>query len=64
MSLTTDALLFSIILMLLAIETALPVTQDGKTFLIAGIGIAVLALLGSVIQTMIQLGAGSENENN
>lgn len=53
MSLSTDTLLFSIVLLLVAIQSALPVTEGGRNFLLAGLGIAVLALLGSVIKTII-----------
>jgi hypothetical protein len=52
MSLSTDALLFSIVLILVAIQTGLPVSQGGGNFLFAGLGIAVLALLGSVITSV------------
>jgi hypothetical protein len=48
-SLSTDALLFSIVLMLFGIQTALPVTAGGGTFLLAGLGVAVAGLLGSMV---------------
>lgn len=52
MSLTTDALLFSIVLILVAIQTALPVTAGGSNFLLAGVGFAVVALLASIITSI------------
>ncbi|MFB6155460.1 MAG: hypothetical protein ABEJ22_06160 [Haloferacaceae archaeon] len=58
MSLTTDTLLFGIVLLLAAIQTSLPTTEGGRSFLLAGLGIAVLALLGSVVESIIR--AGSE----
>lgn len=59
MSLSTDALLFSIVLMLAAVQTALPVTEGGRNFLLAGLGIAVLALLGSALTSMMRTGPGA-----
>ena len=56
-SLSTDALLFSIVLVLAAIQTALPFDEGSTNFLLAGLGIAVLALLGSIIRSMTNLGS-------
>lgn len=64
MSLTTDTLLFGILLVLVAIQTALPVTEGGRTFLLAGLGIAVLALLGSVIKSIVYSGYGTTDDEN
>lgn len=52
MALSTDTLLFSIVLVLAAIQTALPFAQGSTNFLLAGLGIAVVALLGSIIRTL------------
>ncbi|MFB6124190.1 MAG: hypothetical protein ABEJ78_12120 [Haloferacaceae archaeon] len=52
MSLSTDTLLFGVVLLLAAIQTALPVTEGGRTLLIAGFAIAVVGLLGSVAESM------------
>ncbi|MEZ3163066.1 hypothetical protein ABNG03_01205 [Halorubrum sp. RMP-47] len=52
MSLSTDTLLFSIVLMLFGVQTALPVTEGGASFLFAGLGLAVLALVGSVVMSI------------
>lgn len=62
MALTTDALLFSIVLMLVAIQTALPVTAGGSNFLLAGVGLAVLALLGSLITSIRDTDSGAARE--
>lgn len=64
MSLTTDALLFSIVLILVAIQTALPVTAGGGNFLIAGVGFAVFALLGSIITSIRDTDPGETREEN
>ena len=52
MSLSTDILLFSIVLVLAAIQAALPFNEGSTPFLFAGLGIAVLALLGSIISSI------------
>ena len=64
MSLSTDTLLFSVVLVLAAIQTAFPATEGGRNFLLAGLGIAVLALLGSIIKSMIHFGSGATDGEN
>ena len=64
MSLTTDTLLFSIVLVLAAIQTALPFNEGSTHFLLAGLGIAVLALLGSVISSIIHKESGAMDGEN
>lgn len=64
MSLSTDTLLFSIVLILAAIQTALPVTEDGSTFLVAGLGIAAFGLLGSAIMSMMNVESSSTDGEN
>ncbi|MFB6353496.1 MAG: hypothetical protein ABEJ92_05365 [Halobacteriales archaeon] len=58
MALSTDSLLFSIVLVLAAIQTSLPSTEGSTNVLLVGLGLAVLALLGSVVTTM-RLGSGT-----
>ena len=58
MSLSTDTLLFSIVLVLAAIQVALPFDEGSTSFLLAGLGIAVLALLGSIITSVTDFGSG------
>ena len=64
MSLSTDTLLFSVVLVLAAIQVALPFDEGSTSFLFAGLGIAVLALLGSIIQSMIHSGPGAADGEN
>lgn len=64
MSLSTDLLLFSVVMILLAIQTALPVTEGGSNFLLAGTGIAVLGLLVSVITSIMEADSGPTREEN
>lgn len=64
MSLSTDALLFSIVLMLFGVQTAFSVTEDGGTFLFAGVGLAVLALLGSIITSIQDADPGATGGEN
>lgn len=54
MSLSTDTLLFGLVLVLISLQTALPVTEGGRNFLFAGLGIAVIAWVGSVTVTMMR----------
>lgn len=62
MSLSTDLLLFSIVLVLFAIQTALPVTEDGGNFLFAGLSIAVLGLLISILTSIRDADRGAPRE--
>lgn len=64
MSLSTDALLFSIVLILVAVQTALPVTEGGENFLLAGLGLAILALLGSIITSIRDADPGAVGREN
>ena len=64
MPLSTDALLFSIVLVLAAIQAALPFDEGSTNFLLAGLGIAVLALLGSIIKSTTNVESGvTDGEN-
>ncbi|MFB6129822.1 MAG: hypothetical protein ABEJ28_03265 [Salinigranum sp.] len=64
MSLSTDALLFSIVLVLVAVQTALPFDGGSTNFLLAGLGIAVVALLGSVVTSTTNLTPGATDGEN
>lgn len=64
MSLGTDSLLFSIVLVLAAIQAALPYSEGSTNFLLAGLGIAVLALLGSFITSITQMESGETDGEN
>jgi hypothetical protein len=64
MSLSTDFLLFSVVLVLIAIQTALPVTEGGGNFLLAGTGIAVLGLLISIITSVMEADSGPTRKEN
>lgn len=62
MSLSTDLLLFSVVLVLIGIQTALPVTEGGGNFLLAGTGIAVLGLLISITTSIMEADSGPARE--
>ena len=64
MSLSTDTLLFSIVLVLAAIQAALPYSEGSTSFLLAGLGLAVAALLGSTIESVTHLGSGATDGEN
>jgi hypothetical protein len=64
MSLSTDALLFSIVLVLIAIQTSLPASYEGREFLLAGLGFAVLALLASLLTWLRAAGSNSQPQEN
>jgi hypothetical protein len=48
-SLSTDALLFSIVLVLVGVQTGLQVTAGGGNFLLAGPAVAALGLTASLV---------------
>ena len=57
-SLRTDTLLFSIVLVLVSIQTALPYDEGSNQILLAGLGLAALALLSSIVFAMAPDGSG------